>query len=169
MTVREARDEYLARNGFTIAGYTAETFQIDFLGRTWTLKNPRSRMRVVPLHDLHHVVTGFGTDLRGESEQSAWELRAGINSPFLWLFKLSAIAIGLVLSPMRVIRSFRRAKGDHSLYVDASIAYDDVLAMTVGELRSKLGVPEDGLADRDADLHRRAPPLVGRREMSDER
>src|ERR1700733_7268836 len=110
MTVREARDRYLAQNGFTTEGYTAACFQIDLLGRTWTLRNPRTRMRVVPLHDLHHVVTGYGTDLVGESEQSAWELRSGINSLFLWVFKLSAIAIGLLLAPRRVVASFRRAR-----------------------------------------------------------
>jgi ubiquinone biosynthesis protein Coq4 len=27
------------------------------------------------LHDLHHVATGFGTDMIGEGEVSVWETR----------------------------------------------------------------------------------------------
>jgi hypothetical protein len=156
MTVREARDRYLAKNGFTVEGYRAPTFQIDVLGITWTLPNPEARQRVVPLHDIHHVVTGYGTDLAGEAEQSAWELRGGIHSWFLWLFKLSAIFLGLFLAPRRVVRALRRARGQRTLYMDPP-PYEVILEMRVGELRAKLGVPPEGQTDAPARLHRRAP------------
>ncbi|HLM74811.1 MAG TPA: hypothetical protein VK459_19015 [Polyangiaceae bacterium] len=156
MTVREARDRYLAKNGFTVEGYRAPTFQIDVLGITWTLPNPEARRQVVPLHDIHHVVTGYGTDLAGEAEQSAWELRGGIHSWFLWLFKLSAIFLGLFLAPRRVVRALRRARGQRTLYLDPP-PYEVILEMRVGELRAKLGIPPEGQADAPARLHRRAP------------
>lgn len=153
--VREARDAYLHANGFSIGGYTASHFEVD-IGRTWRLPNPRARQRVVPLHDLHHVVTGYGTDLAGEAEQSAWELRGGIDSWFLWLFKLGAITIGLVIAPRRVLRALRKREGQRTLYGRGD-RYDDLLAMSLGDLRRALGVPAAGLADRPARLHRRAP------------
>ena len=156
LTVREARDAYLAQNGFTTAGYTAARFQIDIFGITWTLPNPRARRRVVPLHDLHHVVTGYGTDLVGEAEQSAWELAGGIRSWFLWLFKLGAVTLGLFLSPRRVWRAFRRARGQRTLYLEAP-PYETLLDGRLGELRAQLGVPADGQAEVAAGLHRRAP------------
>jgi hypothetical protein len=154
--VREARDAYLAKNGFSVEAYRAQSFSIDVFGRTWTLKNPRARMRAVPLHDLHHVATGYGTDLIGEAETSAFELRGGIDSFFLWVFKLSAITIGLFLAPGRVIRAFRRAAGARALY-EQRIPYDELLTLSVGELRARLGIAEGGAADREAALHRRAP------------
>jgi hypothetical protein len=159
MPVREARDAYLARNGFSTDAYTAPRFSIDVFAITWTLPNPPARPRAVPLHDLHHVATGYGTDLIGEAETSAFELRGGIDSWFLWLFKLSAITLGLFLSPGRVIRAFRRARGCHTLYVDDG-RYEELLGLSVGELRARLGMSEYGAADREAGLQRRAPARI---------
>jgi hypothetical protein len=156
MTVREARDAYLLRNGFTTEAYRARTFQIDLLGVTWTLPNPKARQRVVPLHDIHHVITGYGTDIVGEAEQSAWELMGGITTWVLWLFKLSAITFGLFLAPRRVFRALRRARGQRTLYREPP-PYDALLEMRLGDLRSSLGVPLEGQADAPARLHRRAP------------
>ena len=45
-----------------------------------TFPNTDSRKRAVPLHDLHHILTGYKTDWMGEAEIGAWELRAGCNS-----------------------------------------------------------------------------------------
>src|SRR5690606_11263295 len=84
-TLRQGRDRYLADNGFTMDEYSASTFAIELLGRKLRLPNPPSRQRVIALHDLHHLLTGYGTDLTGEGEIGAWELRAGCNTPFLWL------------------------------------------------------------------------------------
>jgi hypothetical protein len=156
MTVREARDTYLLRNGFTAEAYRAPTFQIDLFGLTWTLPNPQTRQRVIPIHDIHHVITGYGTDLAGEAEQSAWELRGGINTWVLWLFKLSAITLGLFIAPRRVLRALRRARGQRTLYREMP-PYDALLQMRLGDLRSSLGVPLEGQADEPARLHRRAP------------
>src|SRR5262245_44151067 len=43
--------------------------------------NTKGRKRVVQAHDLHHLLTGFGTDLLGEAELGAWELGTGIRDP----------------------------------------------------------------------------------------
>jgi len=120
------------------------------------LPNRPSRRRAIPLHDLHHVVTGYGTDLAGEAETSTWELIGGIDSLFLWCFKLSAITIGLCIAPRRVLAAARAARGCRTLYNDG-VAYAALLAMTLGELRARLGVAPDGQACAEARLHRRAP------------
>jgi hypothetical protein len=156
MNVREARDRYLLENGFDTSGYTAETFEITVFGRTWTFKNVPSRRRAIPLHDLHHVASGYGTSLVGEGEVSAFELRGGIDSLVLWALKLGAISYGLLTSPKRVLASFARARGVRNLYV-RPLDYEVALKMTLGELREHLGMSQDGLADRMATLHAKAP------------
>ncbi len=155
-SVREARDRYLAENGFAVEDYRAAAFRITLFGRSWRLPNFHARKARVPLHDLHHVATGYGTSLVGEAELSAWELRAGLDHAFLWWFKLSAIAIGLVLAPRRVLGSFRRARGCRSLF-GRDVAYESLLDESVGELRARLGIPEGGLAERPAERHAAAP------------
>jgi len=154
--VLEGRDRYLAANGFTVDGYTAPTFELNFLGRKVAFKNPPARQRAVPLHDLHHVVTGYGTDFTGEAEIGAWELRAGCNTLFLYYINGMAALVGLLIAPLRTLRAFRRARSQRSLYVD-DLTYERALAMSVGELRARLGIPEGGQADRPAGIHRDAP------------
>lgn len=158
-SMRAALDDYLAVNGFDTRTYDAPTYEVDLseiTGERWAFPNTPARKRAIPLHDLHHVVTGYGTDLMGEAEIGAWELVAGCNSLFLWWINLSAVGVGLLLSPRRVLRAARRAMGQRTLYRHP-LGYAAILQMTVGELRARLKVPQTGQADRPARLHTRAP------------
>lgn len=162
LTVREARDRYLAENGLTLDAYTAPTFEIDLRdlgGGVWRLLNIPARKRAIPLHDLHHVVTGYGTDLVGEGEIGAWELIGGCNSLFLWWINLGALLVGFLLAPRRVARAAWRARGQRTLYRDSD-PYECLLRMTVADIRARLGVPVEGQADQPPRRHRGAPPAV---------
>lgn len=158
-SVRAALDDYLASNGFDIHDYDAPTYEVDLAevtGEVWAFPNLPARKRAVPRHDLHHAVTGYGTDVLGEAEIGAWELVAGCNSLFLRWINLSAVGLGLWLSPWRTVRAAARAVGQRTLYRDP-LPYPALLEMTVGELRARLKMPPEGQADRPARLHRRAP------------
>jgi hypothetical protein len=159
-TILEARDRYLAENGFTLAGYLAPYVEVKVLGRVVRIKNRPSRQRVVPLHDLHHVATGYGTDLAGEGEIAAWELRAGCNEPVLFYLNGMAFLMGLCVAPRRVLTALRRASGQRTLYVTPGAA-GDLSLRTVGELRSALGVPLGGATNAAPRLHPDAPGLPG--------
>jgi hypothetical protein len=143
--LKEARDLFLAANHLSIEEYAAPTFALGIFG--WQLKflNTKARKRAVPLHDLHHVLTGYGTTWIGEAEIGAWELRAGCNSFITYFLNGGGVVIGLFLSPRRVWRAFRAANGQHTLYLD-SFPYERLLQMTVGEVRQRLGIPPQGLA-----------------------
>jgi hypothetical protein len=157
--VGAALDEYLASNGFDVGAYEAATYEVDLAevtGEVWTFPNKPARRRVVPLHDLHHILTGYGTDVLGEAEIGAWELVAGCTSFFLWWINTSAVGVGLLLSSTRVLRAGMKALGQRSLYRHG-VDYAALLQMTVGQLRADLGMPEWGQADRPPRLHRRAP------------
>jgi hypothetical protein len=143
LTLREGRDLYLKTNGFSMAEYSSPTFDFYLMGRKFGLPNPPSRQVVVALHDLHHVLTGYGTDLAGESEIGAWELRAGCNTPFLWFINLTAAVGGLFVAPVRTLRAFLAAKGQRTLYVDGRGA-EAVLDVKISELRRQLGIPDGG-------------------------
>ncbi|WAS94394.1 hypothetical protein [Nannocystis punicea] len=143
LPLREGRDQYLERNGFSMAEYSSPVFAFDLFGRTLRLPNPPARQSVVALHDLHHVLTGYGTDLAGESEIGAWELRAGCNTRFLWMINLTAVMGGLFVAPLRTLRAFRAAKGQRTLYVDGRDV-EAVLKIPIAELRRQLGIPAGG-------------------------
>ena len=99
--------------------------------------NTRARVRALRLHDLHHLATGYETDLRGEAEQSAWELAAGCHHHwFAWAINLAGIAMGLVLAPVRTYRAFARGRNCSTLY-DGEF-HPALLEGTLGSLRSRL-------------------------------
>lgn len=98
----EARDLYLAENGFSVMDYHAATFTIRILGMSLKFPNTEAHERAVPLHDLHHVLTGYGTDWIGEAEIGVWELRGGCNSFVVYFLNGSGVIIGLFISPRRV-------------------------------------------------------------------
>jgi hypothetical protein len=140
MLLEEARDLYLAANGFRVEDYAAATFTIGILGLPLRFPNTEARKRVIPLHDLHHVLTGYGTDWMGEAEIGVWELRAGCNTFIAYFLNGGGVIIGLFLSPRRVWRAFRAARGQRTLYRD-SVPYELLLQMSVGEVRTRLGIP----------------------------
>ena len=140
LLMQEARDLHLAANGFSIGDYEAKTFTIGIFGLALKFPNTEARKRAVPLHDLHHVLTGYGTNWIGEAEIGAWELRAGCNSFVTYFLNGSGAVIGLFLAPRRLWRAFQAAKGQRTLYSDPT-PYERLLHMTVGELRMRLGIP----------------------------
>lgn len=141
MPVREAVDDFLSRYGLSRHEYAAKRYWIGVGGRKLWLPNPRSRRVMVPLHDLHHVATGYDADLRSEAEIGAWELGAGCTTATLWIINTSAALIGLVLAPKRTLRAFRSGRTARSLYKQ-NVTYADLLHITVGELRQRMGLSE---------------------------
>lgn len=163
LRVEQGLDAYLRANGFTVAGYAEPTAELSAGPFTFRVPNPPARQRAIAQHDVHHVLTGYGTDLVGEAEVGAWELGAGCTTAFLYFINLTAALIGGLLAPRRVARAWLGARGQSTLY-RAGLAASEVSGLTIGELRGRLGIPDKGVADRPAALHAKAPrgaPAVG--------
>jgi hypothetical protein len=164
VSVLEGRDAYLAENGFTTDGYHAEWVVVSLFGVSFRTPSTERRRRALKFHDLHHVVTGFGTDLAGEAEISAWELRRGLTGLGLFVgsIVLSVTLLGLFIAPRRTLRAWRASRRDGPPGSQGSLFqterdYELLLRMTVGELRRELAVPEGGIASGPRGLHARAP------------
>lgn len=160
-TVRRARDAYLEENGFTEESYAAAWTEASAFGIPIKVPNtPRHRWAIM-LHDLHHVATGYGTEMPGEGEISIWEARRGLRPLGLYVAAIVALGSlgGALLAPRRALAAWRTS-GERraSLFAcgDTQADYEALLDMTVGELRAKLGVPHEGLVTSRS-LHSRAP------------
>jgi hypothetical protein len=155
--VRDARDLYLRENGFSLAMYREPSFEVPVGPWTLRLRNPPSRQRVVAAHDLHHVLTGFGTDWIGEIEVSAWECGAGLGgNPFAWRVCIPFALFGLLRCPRRTWRAWRQGCGARSLLL-GDVSVDSLLELPLGEARRARGVGEMGAAEQPARLNARAP------------
>lgn len=136
MTLREARKRYFEDNQFGPDGGYGDAW-VDFkLGPLpMPFPNTASRIEAVRYHDLHHLLTGYATDTRGEFEISAWELGAGCGSfAAAWVLNLGGLAAGVVSCPRRTWRAFARGLASRSLYGED---LEKLLDRTVGEVRAE--------------------------------
>ena len=87
------------------------------------------------IHDAHHLITGYGTDFRGEMELNAWTLASGgyfLNGAPWWMLGQDAEALlnaihSLIWMPKAFLSAFRKGWRKHSLYaldVDTALEMD---------------------------------------------
>ena len=158
-SVQEALQAYLDENGFTVAAYDERRTQAAFLGLRFSVPNPPRHRWAIMRHDLHHVATGYGTDLRGEGEISAFELRGGVRALGLYTGSIVVIGalMGLLLAPIRTCRAWRASVGRSLLGTERECGYEELLGLSVGQLRERLGLPAVGLSERRRGLYSSAP------------
>jgi hypothetical protein len=144
VSLRSARDDAFRRAGIPADGGDSEPW-VDFkLGPLpMPFPNTDARRRAVKLHDLHHVLTGYQTDITGEFEISAWEVAAGCGRyGAAWVLNLMGLSVGLLTAPLRVSRAFWRGARSSTLYT--TLAFDEVIDRPVDEVRRRLTVPPAG-------------------------
>ena len=136
LTMLQARKLYFEVNQFGEKGGYEDAWVNFKLGPIpFPFPNTAGRIRAVKFHDLHHILTGYDTDLRGEFEISAWEIGAGCKDFYAaWVLNLGGIVGGLMIAPRRTVRAFARGLASSSLY---GRDLDDLLQLPVGETRAR--------------------------------
>lgn len=151
LSLRDALGRYFADNGFPEdGGYGASWVTGRFGPIPFAFPNIEARRRAVRFHDLHHLVTGYGTDGPGEAEISAWEIATGCRSYWAaWLLNLTGLAVGFLLVPRRAFEAFVRGRHSANLYAQG---YDGpLLDRPVGEVRAELVGRADAVAATTSD------------------
>ena len=71
---------------------------------------PETVRDVFLIHDAHHIITGYGTDFRGEMELNAWTLVSGghffAGAPWWMLLEDSEALLGAIISFIWMPREF---------------------------------------------------------------
>ena len=158
MSVVDALDAYLAENGFSREEYDKPEVTVNFWGMRFKVPNPPSRQLAVRFHDLHHIMTGYGTDPIGEFEISAWEMQRGLRvfGGYVRLIIATGMLAGLVVAPRRTLAAKRSARCATPLPAPSLGLYQELLDLSVGALRRRYDVPDGGLTGRRA-LNEDAP------------
>jgi len=141
LTLEAARARYFEANGFPLdGGYDSKWVDFELGPIPMPFPNTEARRRAVKVHDLHHVLTGYQTDIFGEGEISAWELAAGCKGAVAaWILNAGGMAFGVLIAPKRTWRAWLRGRSSRSLY-DRPFGRE-LLAQRVGDVQRELGIP----------------------------
>ena len=140
LLVKEGLAVLFQRFGFSSDAYTAKSFAV-YVGKIpIRLPNIPSRVWVARFHDIHHVLTGYPANWRGEAEIGAWELATGCRTYWVaWFFNLGAVFVGLFLFPRAVVWAFIRGRNSRTnLYHE--FEYEPLLDMRIKALRERIGL-----------------------------
>ena len=75
------------------------------------------RRAAIRRHDIHHLVTGYPFNMRGEFQVATWEFAAGrYPHPGATLLILPLVLFGLFWSPRAIWRAFLEGRRSLSLY-----------------------------------------------------
>jgi hypothetical protein len=141
MSVHEARARYFADNAFgDDGGYHDRWVTIYQLGPIpLGFPNTSGRVAAVRYHDLHHLATGYDTNILGEAEIAAWELASGCTKfPAAWVLNSLALPVGVLRDSERMQRAFARGCRTRNLYAEPFA--DSLLTERLGALRERLGM-----------------------------
>ena len=140
LTLREARARYFRENGFGDGGgYEKRWVHVKLGPVPFAFPNTQARVRAVRYHDLHHVVTGYATDVVGEAEIGAWEIGSGCAGfAAAWILNLYALVLGLAADAGATFRAFVRGRRTRNLY--RTPWNEGLLASRVGDVRAHLGL-----------------------------
>jgi len=137
---REALARYFERRGIkpeaeSIDAWLRENWAyMNVGGHRIPMKPLYGYKKVVILHDVHHLLTGYDTNWTGEMEVAAWELGSGGCGPhwLMWGNRLFAFGLGLLTAPRATLRAFQLGRTQRNLYgFDCS----EVLLREVEDLR----------------------------------
>lgn len=129
MKVAEELAAWREKTGQGESAYRAPTLPVRIGALAVPVPNPGQ----LHWHDLHHLVLGYGTDLVGEMEISAYELRTVPKTVIVFLLCVAGVAAGLVAAPRRTLAAWRRARGCRNLY-RSGLRYEEVLGWSMEEL-----------------------------------
>lgn len=138
-TLREAAAIHLAnlKDAGVDADAEARWVRIQIGPIPFAYPNTKGRKRVVQAHDLHHLLTGYATDLVGEAELGAWELGTGIRDRSAVRYEIRVLGFMLPRFPRRLRTAFVRGRHCRNLLGRLD---DAMLSRTVAEIHSDLGL-----------------------------
>lgn len=97
-----------------------------------------ARRKAVFKHDIHHIVTGYTSTFKGETEISAWELASGCRHYWVAVvLDLHAMMIGMLYNPAGVYRAFIKGRHTRNLYRD-DFTDAQLLDMPIATLKEHL-------------------------------
>lgn len=138
-TLKQGLEAFFAKTGYSSDSYNDPWVALNVGPIQVWMPNTAARAALVPVHDAHHVLTGYATDVAGEGEAAAWEVASGCGSSgTAWFLNLLAMAPSVFRTPGRTLRAFVRGRRSRNLYGQHALPYAEPL----DTLRERLGIQD---------------------------
>jgi hypothetical protein len=96
------------------------------------------RREAVFKHDVHHIVTGYTSTLKGETEIGAWEIASGCRRYWIaFVLDMSAVMMGTLFNPIGVYKAFVKGRRTRNLYTD-TYTDEQLMDMPVRDIKRSL-------------------------------
>lgn len=141
-TVRNELSSFYRDNGFGEDGGKQLKFAKIKMGWfSFYIPNTESRKKALFFHDVHHLATGYGTDLCGEAEISAWEIGSGCGNFWAaWVLDSFGLIMGIFIAPRRTWRAFWLGRKCRNLY-HGLMAKEEIMGANLNDIRILIGFP----------------------------
>lgn len=109
-----------------------------------------ARRKAVLKHDIHHLVTGYESIMKGETEISTWEIASGCKNYWAaFIINMQGMIMGIpMLNINGIFKAFKRGRRTENLYTDVFTEVQ-VLNMKISEIRAHLKLDT---YDKDTDI-----------------
>ncbi len=116
--------------------YKDDWFRFYVGHRSFRILRLGGAIRSIAVHDAHHLLTGYATDMRGEAELTGWELASGGCGRHwvMWIDRMIAIPTLMLFFPRASLRAIKRGRNERNLYRSD---FDAVLSMDLDEVRQR--------------------------------
>lgn len=150
--IGEALEEFYRVNDYGVdGGAAARWVRVSLKPLSFYFPNFDARRQALRLHDIHHLVTEYQTNLAGEAEIAAWEIGGSCTTYWAaWLLNFTAFCYGWLCLPRRVFRAFVRGRGTRNLYHEGW--RDALLDETIGRMRRRLDLVQTTPRARLSDI-----------------
>lgn len=134
MKVKEALKQFWADNGFEEDGGVDNKFD-KFTAFGIPFKFPNLSSKGYLLHDVNHLIHGYGTTWKEEFRASAWEIGAGGRKGYgiSWFYPITGMLFGLICDFKQTTQAYKKGKNFLTSHV-LSHKYD-ILELELEELK----------------------------------
>ena len=136
LLVGQALEKYFSNYHFKDGGYAEKWFKIKLGLLYLPLPNVKCRVEAVRIHDLHHIITEYKADLKGETEIGGWEIASGCGKHTIaWILNSGSFFYGLIFYPSHLWRAFMNGKRIRHNFYKLDTFDESLLHIKVGDLR----------------------------------
>ena len=138
-TPREILEKFYADNHLDLDGGQSKSYvRIDIMPSFHMyIPNFDARRKAVIKHDIHHLITGYETNMAGETEISMWEVASGCKKYWAaFVIDTLGAMMGFWFNLPKLLKSFARGRRTGNLY-HGKYTVEQALDMRVGELRKE--------------------------------